>query len=71
MRTLTLSKYIRVRDVFEAVDSQCLTIPSDIDAQIERCHERIKAGIMPSIFEARLKDYLVRKYEREYVSTTI
>ncbi|KAJ6086767.1 hypothetical protein N7467_005681 [Penicillium canescens] len=39
--------------------------PDDIDAQIERCRERIKAKIMPSIFEARLKEYLNRKEERD------
>ncbi|KAJ6161823.1 hypothetical protein N7485_010053 [Penicillium canescens] len=38
---------------------------SDIDAQIERCRERIKAKIMPSIFETRLKGYLNRKEERD------
>lgn len=38
---------------------------SDIDAQIQRCHERIEDNIMPFIFEERLKEYQLGKAARE------
>lgn len=37
---------------------------SDIDGQIERCHVRIKEGIMPSLFERRLQIYTESKERR-------
>jgi hypothetical protein len=38
---------------------------SDIYGQIERCHARLEEGIMPVIFEARLKMYDGLKKQRE------
>lgn len=38
---------------------------SDIEAQIQRCKERIEDNIMPHTFEIRLKGYEDQKAERE------
>ncbi|KAJ6084577.1 hypothetical protein N7486_011377 [Penicillium sp. IBT 16267x] len=38
---------------------------NDIDAQIERCHERIKEKIMPHIFKEKLAEYEKRKATKE------
>jgi hypothetical protein len=38
---------------------------SDVDAQIQRCKERIEEGILPLHFEWRLEDYMVAKKYRE------
>ncbi|KAJ5082312.1 hypothetical protein N7532_011355 [Penicillium argentinense] len=37
----------------------------DLDAQIERCRERIEDNILPHIFERKLDTFLIRKTERE------
>ncbi|KAJ5724235.1 hypothetical protein N7488_002270 [Penicillium malachiteum] len=38
----------------------------DIDGQIERCHERLEANIMPMVFEQRLKEYQLVKQKQVY-----
>ncbi|CAI7590126.1 unnamed protein product [Penicillium viridicatum] len=38
--------------------------PDDVDAQIERCHVRIKENIMPHIFSHRLKGLEISQAER-------
>jgi hypothetical protein len=40
-------------------------LPSDYEAQIERCNVRIKENIMPLIFEHRLERYEELQEERE------
>ncbi|KAJ6023836.1 hypothetical protein N7540_004633 [Penicillium herquei] len=37
----------------------------DIEANIERCHERIETGIMPQVFEMKLEGFMKRKAARE------
>jgi hypothetical protein len=38
---------------------------NDIDAQIDRCYERIGDGIMPHLFEVRLKHLLTKREARD------
>jgi len=38
---------------------------SDLDAQIERCHERIEDRIMTDMFKFKLEDLTKLKEERE------
>ncbi|KAJ5703355.1 hypothetical protein N7493_011744 [Penicillium malachiteum] len=38
----------------------------DIDGQIDRCHERLEANIMPMVFEQRLKEYQLVKNKQVY-----
>ncbi|KAJ5608776.1 hypothetical protein N7528_009343 [Penicillium herquei] len=38
----------------------------DIDGQIERCHERLEANIMPMVFEQRLKEYQLVKQKQVF-----
>ncbi|KOS43716.1 hypothetical protein ACN38_g5396 [Penicillium nordicum] len=38
---------------------------TDIDGQIERCHERIAENIMPHVFEQRLEAYTAAKAKKE------
>jgi len=38
--------------------------PDDINAQIDRCFERIEDGIMPGVFEIRLDSYLAVREAR-------
>lgn len=47
---------------------ELLTPCSDTDAQIERCQKRIEEGIMPDMFQARLKDLQKEKAKAEYDS---
>ncbi|KAJ6031250.1 hypothetical protein N7540_001982 [Penicillium herquei] len=39
--------------------------PNDYDAQVERCHERIKDGILPVLFEHRLVEVTELKEKRD------
>ncbi|KAJ5585161.1 uncharacterized protein N7459_004961 [Penicillium hispanicum] len=41
---------------------------SDIEAQIERCHERLEDNIMPHLFQYRLEEYEARKSHLEELS---
>ncbi|KAJ5084120.1 hypothetical protein NUU61_008699 [Penicillium alfredii] len=41
----------------------------DIDGNIQRCRDRIAAGIFPRAFKARLKGYKVRKRARDAILT--
>ncbi|KAJ5618635.1 hypothetical protein N7528_006746 [Penicillium herquei] len=42
----------------------------DIEANIERCHERIETGIMPQVFEIKLEGFMKRKAAREKMMTS-
>jgi hypothetical protein len=44
-----------------------LELNSDIDAQIERCHERIAENILPHVFQQKLEEYMAVKVKRESV----
>ncbi|KAJ5180882.1 hypothetical protein N7492_004092 [Penicillium capsulatum] len=45
--------------------NRCWTRPSDIDGQIQRCHERIEDNILPYIFKRRLAEWEEEQAARE------